>query len=98
MPRCSFAYAKVQRFFETTKCLADFYQFNQKNPAGLAALRDERYVKEMYLETTDYQLFAVYTVEKWIGICLKGCGCYDFSFECSRLGQGTVLGCQVCYR
>ena len=51
-----------------------FYQFNQKNPAGLAALRDERYVKEMYLETTDYQLFAVYTVEKWIGICLKGCG------------------------
>ena len=22
----------------------------------------------------DYQLFAVYTVEKWIGICLKGCG------------------------
>ena len=85
MPRCSFAYAKVQRFFETTKCLADFYQFNQKNPAGLAALRDERYVKEMYLETTDYQLFAVYTVEKWIGICLKGCGCYDFSFECSRV-------------
>ena len=66
--------AKVQRYFETTKCLADFYQFNQKNPAGLAALRDERYVKEMYLETTDYQLFAVYTVEKWIGICLKGCG------------------------
>ena len=27
----------------------------------------------MYLETTDYQLFAVYTVEKWIGICLKRC-------------------------
>ena len=26
-----------------------------------------------YLEIIDYQLFAVYTVEKWIGICLKGC-------------------------
>ena len=28
----------------------------------------------------DYQLFAVYTVEKWIGICLKGCGGEDLKF------------------
>ena len=27
-----------------------------------------------YLETFDCLLFAVYTVEKRIGICLKGCG------------------------
>ena len=27
-----------------------------------------------YLETIDYQLFAFYTVENWIGICLKECG------------------------
>ena len=27
-----------------------------------------------YLETIDCQLFAVYTIEKRIGICLKGCG------------------------
>ena len=28
---------------------------------------------------TDYQLFAVYTVEKWIGICLRGCGWWRFN-------------------
>ena len=33
-----------------------------------------------YLEVIDYQLFAVYTVEKWIGICLKGCGGEDLKF------------------
>ena len=65
---------KYKDFLKRQNVSTFFYQFNQKNPAGLAALRDERYVKEMYLETTDYQLFAVYTVEKWIGICLKGCG------------------------
>jgi len=27
-----------------------------------------------FLEAIDYQLFAVYTVEKWIGVCLKGWG------------------------
>ena len=93
-----------------------FFINSTKKSRRARALRDERYVKEMYyssilfsivipstrlkcfalfvtiimlltmyLETTDYQLFAFYTVEKWIGICLKGCGCYDFSFECSRV-------------
>ena len=108
--------AKVQSFFETTKCFYVFLSIQPKKSRRALALRDERYVKEMYyssiqfkivipstrlkcfalfvtiimlltmyLETTGYQLFAFYTVEKWIGICLKGCGCYDFSFECSRV-------------
>ena len=33
-----------------------------------------------YLETTDYWLFAVYTVEKWFGICLRGAGGEDLTF------------------
>ena len=83
MPRCSFAYAKVQRFFETTKC---FYVFLSIQPKKCFALFVTIIMLlTMYLETTDYQLFAFYTVEKWIGICLKGCGCYDFRFECSRV-------------
>ena len=43
---------------------------------------------------TDYQLFAVYTVEKRIGICLKGCGWWRFNVFnlCSHENVGG--GCQ----
>ena len=37
-------------------------------------LIEVRDIHKTYLETIDYQLFAFYTVEKWIGICLKECG------------------------
>ena len=41
---------------------------------------DVKPVQFEYLEVIDYQLFAVYTVEKWIGIWLKGCGGEDLMF------------------
>ena len=65
---------KSTKIFWNDKMFGGFLSIQSKKSRRLAALQDERYVKEMYLETTDYQLFAVYTVEKWIGICLKGCG------------------------
>ena len=39
--------AKVQRFFETTKCLADFLSIQQKKSRRARALRDERYVNSI---------------------------------------------------
>ena len=40
--------AKVQRIFETTKCFYVFLSIQQKKSRRARALRDERYVKEMY--------------------------------------------------
>ena len=40
----------------------------------LATFISARPLHNPYLEMIDCQLFIVYTVEKWIGIWLKGCG------------------------
>ena len=56
----------------------------------LCIIRYHNHVIDNVFRNDWLSVFAFYTVEKWIGICLRGCGCYDFSFECSRLGQGTV--------
>ena len=50
----------------------------QKAPFSTLALSgkftEDNFLQSSYLEAIDYQLFAVYTVEKWIGVCLKGWG------------------------
>ena len=73
-------YIKSARFY-TGKIKKRFFSLEER----YSLLESSAKLKKTYLETADYQLFAFYTVEKWIGICLKGCGCYDFSFECSRV-------------
>ena len=51
----------------------------------LCIIRYHNHVIDNVFRNDWLSVICIYTIEKWIGICLKGCGCYDFSFECSRV-------------
>ena len=59
----------------------------------LATFISARPLHNPYLEIIGCQLFTVYTVEKWIGIWLKGCGWWRFNVFNLCLHENVGGGC-----